>query len=88
MAKIEYDPESGIMAFPDEMVQMIEPETAVRVFYNEGNQNNQIRHIRAIVDGSHVVYRVWSKRKRCWIYHVDDLYAFWLLYEKGYMTNA
>jgi len=66
----------------------LQPGVKVKVYYNENNINNQIRHIRAIVDTDWVVYRVWSKRKRMWCYRIDHIYAFELLKEDGHLYDA
>ncbi len=36
-------------------------------------------HIRAIVDDSIIVYRMWSSQKQTWNYQVNSLYYFDLL---------
>lgn len=53
------------------MTELIKPGITIRRFYYEGNPNNCLMHIRAIVDEEWVVYRVWSKVKRDWRYHVE-----------------
>lgn len=67
--------------------EMLQPGQKVKVFYNEGNINNQIRHIRAVVDGEFIVYRVWSRRKG-WQYCIEHRYGFEYKYEKGVLKNA
>lgn len=67
--------------------EMLQPGNKVRVFYNDNNINNQIRHIRAIVDEDQIVYRVWSK-KGYWRYFVTSRYEFELKYANGVLTNA
>lgn len=54
--------------YPLELLELVQPGNSIRVFYNPNNSNNEIRHIRAIVDEAHIVYRV----KRT--YKVNDLY--------------
>lgn len=54
---------------------------SVRVNFGEGNTRNQTRHIRAIVDDDHIVYRVWSKSKQRWIYHIAQRYEFEIIQE-------
>lgn len=66
--------------------EMLQPDQKVRVFYNEGNINNQLRHIRAIVDDEFVVFRVWSKHKQYWVYKVEHRYNFELKYEGGHLS--
>lgn len=58
---------------------LLQVDKALRVNYGEGNSNNETRHIRAIVDDDQIVYRVWSRSKRRWIYHIENRYAFYLL---------
>jgi hypothetical protein len=65
--------------------EMLQPGQKIRVFYGEGNINNEIRHIRAIVDDDFIVYRVWSKRKG-WMYRISHKYDFELRYEKGRLS--
>ena len=66
--------------------EIIQPGHAVRVFYNPGNINNRLIHIRAIVDEDQVVFRWWSKHKQCWIYQVEDMYYFTLRHNDGRLT--
>lgn len=63
-----------------EVLTMVQPGEAVQVFFGEANVNNEIRHIRAIVDSEYVVYRVWSKHKGRWLYQVGDLMEFQVLW--------
>ena len=63
--------------------KILQPGKKIKVFYSDGNINNQTRHIRAIVDDEFVVYRTWQKRKREWFYHVKHIYHFELLLENG-----
>jgi hypothetical protein len=67
--------------------KMLQPGNKVHVFYNDNNINNQIRHIRAIVDEDQIVYRVWSK-KGYWRYFVTGRYEFELKYENGVLTRG
>jgi hypothetical protein len=43
-------------------------------------------HILAIVDDDQIVYRVWSKSKRCWMYKVEWAYLFWLYDQDNKLT--
>jgi hypothetical protein len=65
--------------------EMLQPGQKIKVFYSEGNINNEIRHIRAIVDDDFIVYRVWSKRNR-WMYNIASKYNFELKYERGILS--
>ena len=44
-----------------------------RLYFNPGNINNGVLHVRAIVDGAWVVVRQWARRKGRWIYRVEHL---------------
>jgi hypothetical protein len=63
----------------------VRPGATLRLFWGEGNPNNGLIHIRAIVDGENVVYRKWSRRKG-WRYVVEWSYWFRLLDENGRVT--
>ena len=77
-----------VIEIPDELIDVLQPGTVVRVHYNENNINNELRHIRGIVDDDQIVYRVWSKRKQTWRYHVEWIYAFHLLFKDGHLSKA
>lgn len=47
----------------------------IRRFYNEGNPNNRLMHVRGSVDGM-IVVRWWGKHKQRWNYEVCDRYNF------------
>jgi len=40
--------------------------------------NNEVRHIRAIVDDDYFVWRVWSKHKQRWYYSTEYWYRLYL----------
>ena len=44
----------------------------LRFFYQEGNVNNCLYHVRGIVDETRIVVRWWAKK--CWKYKIMDLY--------------
>lgn len=64
--------------------EMLQPGQKIRVFYNKGNINNQIRHIRGIIDDEYIVYRVWQKNR--YFYRVAHKYEFELRYENGRLS--
>lgn len=66
--------------------KLVSPGSSCRVFYYDGNPNNERRHIRAIVDDEQVVYRVWSRRHQTWRYYVEHLGRFELLWRDGWLT--
>lgn len=55
----------------------------MRVFYQKGNLNNELRHIRAIVDEDMVVYCTWWKIHRRWNYKIVHISLFELGFEQG-----
>lgn len=65
---------------------LLTPGNAVRFHYAPGNPNNEIRHIRAIVDDEYIAYRVWSRKKRRWTYHISWYYDFLLAYQANRLT--
>lgn len=66
----------------DHQVQLGE---SYRVFYNEGNSNNKLIHIRAIVDDKYFVYRYWVNPRKGWVYKLESVY--WLQAAAKYMTK-
>ncbi len=42
-----------------------------RIFYGEGNRNNKVVHIRAIIDNDYFVFRQWFYSKRRWEYFIE-----------------
>jgi len=56
-----------------------------KLFYNEGNPNNKIIYIRAIVDKEWVVYkeRIGNSMSKTWQYHIEHTTYFDLLKKKG-----
>lgn len=76
------------LRYRQEMLDMIQPGKKVRLFYSEENPNNQLRHIRAIVDDEYIVYRVWSSGKQTWRYSVDWVFGFKVVFDAGFLTAA
>jgi len=68
--------------------ELLQPGNKVRRFYNKGNPNNCVMHIRTIVDDEWIVYRVWWKGKQTWHYVINHRYRFELNYEKGRLSYA
>ena len=66
-----------------EILEKLQPGTSWRIFYGKDHPSTRRVHIRAIVDGSQVVCRTWSRRRPGWHYSVHHLYYFYLLDEKG-----
>jgi len=59
----------------------------IKIFYNVNNINNKTIQIRSIVDKTKIVSRVWSRRKKMWIYTLEDVSHFEYLYEKGKLVK-
>lgn len=58
----------------------------IRLFFGEGNSNNCILHIRAVVDRSHIVFKQWSRFKKRWNYQVESIS--WFDAHKEYCIEA
>jgi len=48
----------------------------------------ELWHVRAIVDGEQVVYRVWSRSRRHWVYHLNSLVFLHLCWKSGTLEEA
>ena len=68
---------------PDELDKLIQPGSKLYIDYGEGNRNNRLIHIRAIVDDEWVVSRTWWKSKREWHYDIDHIMRFEMMQEAG-----
>lgn len=51
-----------------------------RIDYGKGNAANKLIHIRAVVDGTYIVYRYWRSK---WVYKMTDPTFFEVLAEIG-----
>lgn len=67
----------------DDFLQACQPGKSLERFYNDGNINNAILHVRAIVDADIVVYRVWVRRRQVWSYRVEVLQDLHYMWERG-----
>lgn len=52
------------------VLEWCKPGATVEIYMGEGNPNNEVRYIRAIVDDEWVVYRIRTQNYE-WQYHVD-----------------
>ena len=68
-------------------MKYLEIDKKYRIFYNKGNPNNQLIHVRAIVDKEYIVYKTWFKRKQYWRYSVDNVHYFKSLFFGGNLTE-
>jgi len=78
--------ERNIDGLPVQLQEMLVPGKKLRIFYNKGNINNKVVHVRAIVDDDKVVCRWWHKHQGRWVYDVLDLYKLWLMYDLGVIS--
>ncbi len=79
-----------LIEYDAKLIEMMQPGNSVRVFYSAksvDNPNNQVCHIRAIVD-EQIVYRIWSYRYKSWSYRIVDMYEFHLRYIDGYLETV
>ncbi len=77
--------EEEINARLDEWLQ---PGAILKVDYGKKNPFNGRIHIRAIVDGTQIVYRYWSYKKRHWAYELNIRYWFFLLLHSNHLTKV
>ncbi len=68
-------------------LDLLRPGQTLRIYYGPANINNKRLHVRAIVDGEIVVYRVWSRRHG-WIYQVENRGSLHWQWQKGILRLA
>ncbi len=66
--------------------EMLQPGNKVKVFISKHSLFNETRHIRAIVDYKHIVYKVWNRRKKTWCYFIEHIYKFELEFKHGWLS--
>jgi hypothetical protein len=54
----------------------VKKNAKIKLFYGKNNVNNEIIHIRDIIDENYVVYKVWSKSKQKWKYFIEHMQWF------------
>lgn len=64
------------------------PGATLRVDYGPGKPANELRHVLAIVDDDHVVYKVWWPQHQRWEYKVEWVGTFDMEWKGGYVTLA
>ena len=69
----------------DMVMKKVKVGQKIREYYNKGNRNNQLYHIRAIVDDDYVVMRFWGKRKIYWHYVIKSAAWFAVAEEMGHI---
>jgi hypothetical protein len=70
-----------------DLKELVKLGARLYIFYSDGNINNRIVHIRAIVDDEWIVWRIWSRKRRRWLYHVGHISRFEYLYEQGHLST-
>lgn len=68
--------------------ELLAPGNKLKIYIGENNPNNKTVHIRAIVDESIVVYRVWRKSWQGWDYWCRASSYFEGLYKEGYLKRG
>ena len=79
---------SNEIEYSQELIDMLQPGKKVKLFFYEGNLNNELRHIRAIIDGEYIVYKVWWPHKQYWHYKIEWIYSFVLFFENGHLKSV
>jgi len=70
----------------ENLKKTIKPGNKVKLFFNEGNRNNQIMEIREIVDEDYIVYRVYDMSEDRYDYHIQYIYLFYLYDREDCLT--
>jgi len=52
------------------------------------NPHTELLHVRAIVDGEYVVYRVYSRSQRRWLYQMENTFFLHLCWKEGTLELA
>lgn len=73
---------------PKTLDEMLQPGNKVRQFWNEGNINNALLHVRAIVDDDYIVTKEWWQGKRHWHYKMEHRTWYEMLHKDGVLTYA
>lgn len=71
-----------------DLLEKLQPGTKWRVFFNPGNTNNKLVHIRAVVDDCVIVSKFWSYGKQSWVYEIDHVSWFQMLDDGGHLRKA
>lgn len=61
--------------------ELLTTGTKLRLYYNPGNINNRIMHIRARVDDNYIVSRTWARGR--WSYEINHVYFFIIHMKQG-----
>lgn len=75
------------MEYPQEFMDLIQPGKELKLFYGEGNINNQIVRIRAVVDEVQVVFCAREESVKIWVYQLGHIDGFWYKYRQGVLSE-
>lgn len=67
---------------PDELLQ---PGKKIRLHYSDGNVNNKVLEVRAVVDEDYIVVRTWRETRKDHRYYVEHRAYFDVHYDGGNM---
>jgi len=67
--------------------ELLQPGHSFHVYYNKGNRNNRLYHVRAVVDGEQIVTRCWSYIKGRWVYAVNEHYWYKTLADSDHIPE-
>jgi hypothetical protein len=67
------------MNITKEVLDLVKVGNKLKVFYNEGNSNNETIHIRGIIDKDQVIVRKWINHCKDWKYRIEWIYWFEIL---------
>ena len=70
----------------DNLKKLFKPGNKVKIFFNEGNINNEIIEIKEIVDNDYIVYRVYNIGEGKYCYKIQFIYYFKLLEKDGCLS--
>ena len=71
----------------DEVKEIVVPGRRLYLFYNKGNLNNKIIHIRSFVDEEYIVFKTWLKHRRRWEYSIEHACYFYAKLEYGFLLK-
>lgn len=76
------------MEIDDTLMAALVPGARFRLDRGAGASANELRHIRAVVDGEYVVYKVWWSHHQRWEYKIAWVYDFQLEWQEGCLKLA
>ena len=76
------------MGWNESLKEKIKVGNHLRIFFNEGNRNNELINIRDIVDNDYIVYRTYDIGREEFRYHLEHIYYFYLLDKDGVLKEA